>query len=118
MADKVIAQQRAQYGKKPVIAPYLLQTESEIPDYWNDERYTPQYTWEQASNPRYGNPAQWVKDGYAVKEGETALKTTDKELGKIEANWGKVPPQKAASFAQATIPDYWGDDRYQPLPIL
>jgi hypothetical protein len=38
-----------------------------IPDYWNDERYDPTYTWAKANNPRYGNEQSWADsspDGY------------------------------------------------------
>ena len=91
MKDSVIQAQAKEYGKKKIVAPFLLQTEESIPDYWNDARYTPQYTWEHTKNPRYANSTSWIEDAHALKGYDTAVKTTDAELGKIEAQWGKVP---------------------------
>ena len=101
LGDAAITAQRKAYGKKTIRAPFLLQTEESIPDYWGDYRYTPQWTWSHTENPRYANSTSWVEDGHALKGYDTPLKMDGKELGKIEANWGKVPKgQKAASFAQ------------------
>ena len=47
----------------------MLQTESkvDVPDYWGDARYDPNYTWDLANNPRYGDEESWIAsspDGY------------------------------------------------------
>jgi hypothetical protein len=41
MADATIAAQEANWGLTNVVQPYLLQTESSIPDFWEDARYSP-----------------------------------------------------------------------------
>ena len=61
MHDSVIAAQEAQYDLSRVYEPFLVETESHIPDYWNDERYDPNWTWAKANEPRYGNETAWVE---------------------------------------------------------
>jgi hypothetical protein len=57
MSAATIASQEAQWDTTNVVQPYLIQTEEAegIPDYWNDERYDPNWTWAKANEPRYGN---------------------------------------------------------------
>jgi hypothetical protein len=59
----VIAAQHANYDLTRVVQPNLVQTETDvnIPDYWNDERYQPTWTWAKANEPRYGNETAWLE---------------------------------------------------------
>ena len=126
-APAVIASQLARYDSKPVIMPYLLQTEAEvnIPDYWNDYRFDPLYTWEHTNNPRFGNETSWVESsptGY-----KEANIMSDSTIAAQKAKWDKktvLQPYLLQteedmeaprhSLAQQKIPDYWNDYRQSP----
>lgn len=41
---------------------WFLQTDAEIPDYFGDKRFTPQYTWEYTDNPRFVNETAYMAD--------------------------------------------------------
>lgn len=91
MADATIAAQEALWGQTNVVSPYLLQTESKvnIPDYWEDERYDPNYTWNLANQPRYGDEESWIAsspDGY---KGESIMSAN--VISQQEAQWGTTP---------------------------
>jgi hypothetical protein len=69
MSAATIASQEAQWDTTNTVQPYLVQTDEAegIPDYWNDERYDPTWTWAKANEPRYGNEESWMEsspDGY------------------------------------------------------
>ncbi len=111
-ADSVIAAQKAKYDKKVVVQPYLLQTEEDmeaprhsqslaqekIPDYWNDYRQSPDYTWGHTTNPRFANETDWILDS-RLKGYDVPITMSANELGKIQAKHGTIGIKN--SFAQA-----------------
>ena len=41
---------------------WFVQTDQSIPDYFNDERFTPQYIWQYNDNPRFVNETDYIND--------------------------------------------------------
>jgi hypothetical protein len=74
-ADATIAAQEAQWDTTNTVQPYLVQTDSKvnIPDYWNDDRYNPTWTWAKANEPRYGDEASWIESSPAGYKGEDIM---------------------------------------------
>jgi len=54
------------------LLPHFLQLDSEveIPDYWNDARYGGVWTWGKANEPRYGNETSWWESTPAGYNGQ------------------------------------------------
>ena len=88
--DSVIAGERAKYGLERVVEPFLLQTESssQIPDYWNDERYSPIFTWGKANEPRYGNESAWMESSPAGYKEDDIFGAS--VIASQEASWGQT----------------------------
>lgn len=88
--DSVIAAQQQQYGLERVVAPYLVQSEADIrvPDYWNDTRYQPTFTWEKANEPRYGNESAWMESSPAGYSEQDIM--SDTVIANTEAQWGQM----------------------------
>lgn len=65
-----------------------MQTEADIPDYWNDHRFLPTYTWEATNNPRYGNETSWVEDTPKGQYADT-VGMSDSEVSSRQNKFGK-----------------------------
>ena len=115
MDDAVIAAQHAVYDLTNTFMPNLVQTDAEIPDYWNDDRYQPTYTWAKANEPRYGNESAWYesaphgyKEANIMDNSVIADQTTRYDLTRV------VAPYLVQTEENVKIPDYWNDERYDP----
>ena len=79
-------------------APRQSLAQQRIPDYWNDYRQSPDYTWGHTTNPRFANETDWILES-KLKGYDVPITMSANELGKIQAQHGKVGLK--ASFAQA-----------------
>ena len=60
----------------------------EIPDYWGDHRFGPQYTWSHTDNPRYSNETEWVASSPAGYK-EDSVQLTDAEIENRKSKFGR-----------------------------
>ena len=72
-----------------VLGLQLSQKES-IPDYWNDYRFHGRKGWDDANNPRYANPDEWVAQSRIDAPGQVdSIDMTDEEVAYRLTHAGK-----------------------------
>ena len=83
----VIGAQESAWNNQNVVQPYLLQTDSNIPDYWNDHRYSADYGWQAANNPRFGNETGFIESSPAGYKGPDLMDAA--VIASQEATYGQ-----------------------------
>lgn len=97
--------------------PHFLQLDSNIPDYWNDHRYSADYGWQAANNPRFGNETGFIESSPAGYKGPDLMDAS--VIASQEAQYGQQNTNQPflAQTASGYVPDF-SEQRFQPFHII